>query len=63
MVRKLRRSLQVVSKPYNEDDFYHQPGTIPGTIIIPPDASPPKITLIDYHATGDVIRKELKIPE
>jgi magnesium transporter len=63
MVRKLRRSLQVVPKPYNEDDFYHQPGTIPGTIIIPTDASPPKITLIDYHATGDVIRKEVKTPE
>ncbi|BAY49173.1 magnesium and cobalt transport protein CorA [Scytonema sp. HK-05] len=63
MVRKLRRSLQVVPKPYNEDDFYHQPGTIPGTIIIPTDASPPKITLIDYHATGDVIRKELNTPE
>ncbi|BAZ23085.1 magnesium and cobalt transport protein CorA [Kalymmatonema gypsitolerans NIES-4073] len=63
MVKKLRRSLQVVPKPYNEDDFYHQPGTIPGTIIIPTDASPPKITLIDYHATGDVIRKELKTPE
>ncbi|MEI2583841.1 magnesium/cobalt transporter CorA [Scytonema sp. PRP1] len=62
MVRKLRRSLQVVPKPYNEDDFYHQPGTIPGTIIIPTDASPPKITLIDYHAS-DVIRKELKTPE
>lgn len=59
MVRKLRRSLQVVPKPYHEDDFYDQPGTI----IIPTDASPPKITLIDYHATGDVIRKEVKIPE
>ena len=62
MVRKLRRSLQVVPKPYNEDDFYHQPGTIPGTIIIPTDASPPTITLIDYNAS-DVIRKELKTPE
>lgn len=62
MVRKLRRSLQVVPKPYNEDDFYHQPGTIPGTIIIPTDASPPTITLIDYSA-NDVIRKELKTPE
>ncbi|KAB8320849.1 magnesium/cobalt transporter CorA [Tolypothrix campylonemoides VB511288] len=63
MVRKLRRSLQVVPKPYNEDDFYHQPGTIPGTIIIPTDASPPKITLIDYNAQGNVIRKEVKTPE
>ncbi|WP_414584519.1 magnesium/cobalt transporter CorA [Scytonema sp. PCC 10023] len=62
MVRKHRRSLQVVPKPYNEDDFYHQPGTIPGTIIISTDASPPTITLIDYHAS-DVIRKELKTPE
>lgn len=62
MAKKLRRSSQVVIKSYNEDEFYHQPGTIPGTIIIAKDASPPKMTLIDYNST-DVIRKEVKTPE
>ncbi|MBW4630447.1 MAG: magnesium/cobalt transporter CorA [Iphinoe sp. HA4291-MV1] len=62
MARKLRRSPQIVTKSYNEGNFYHQSGTIPGTIIIPADASPPEITLIDYNAS-DVIRKEIKTPE
>ncbi|NMG18864.1 magnesium/cobalt transporter CorA [Brasilonema bromeliae] len=62
MARKLRPSPKILTKPDNEDDFYHEPGTIPGTIIIPTDASPPEMTLIDY-STGDVIRKEIKTPE
>ncbi|MBW4593174.1 MAG: magnesium/cobalt transporter CorA [Brasilonema angustatum HA4187-MV1] len=62
MARKVRRSPQMLTKPDNEDEFYHQPATIPGTIIIPTDASPPQMTLIDYN-TRDVIRKEIKTPE
>ncbi|KAB8335696.1 magnesium/cobalt transporter CorA [Scytonema tolypothrichoides VB-61278] len=62
MARKLRPSPKIVTKPDNEEDFYHEPGTIPGTIIIPTDASPPQMTLIDY-STRDVIRKEIKTPE
>ncbi|MGH2415978.1 MAG: CorA family divalent cation transporter, partial [Microcystaceae cyanobacterium] len=62
MARKLRRSPKIVTKNYDENDFYHEPGTIPGTIIISADASPPQITLIDY-STSDVIRKEITTPE
>ncbi|MBP5976696.1 magnesium/cobalt transporter CorA [Brasilonema sp. CT11] len=62
MARKVRRSPQMLTKPDNEDEFYHQPASIPGTIIIPTDASPPQMTLIDYN-TRDVIRKEIKTPE
>lgn len=62
MARKLRPSSKIVTKPDNEEDYYHQPGTIPGTIIIPTDASPPEMTLIDYNISH-VIRKEIKTPE
>jgi magnesium transporter len=34
------------------DYFYDQPGSIPGTLAIPADASPPSIVLIDYNATS-----------
>ncbi|ARV60846.1 magnesium and cobalt transport protein CorA [Nostocales cyanobacterium HT-58-2] len=61
MARKLRQISKVVSKSY-EDEYYHHPGTIPGTIIISTDASPPQIDLIDYHAS-DVIRKKVTLPE
>jgi magnesium transporter len=62
MAIKLRPSSKIVTKPDNEEDYYHEPGTIPGTIIIPTDASPPEMTLIDYNASN-VIRKEVKTPE
>ncbi|NJM74244.1 MAG: magnesium/cobalt transporter CorA [Scytonema sp. RU_4_4] len=62
MAKKLRQLHQIVTKPYKKNNFYHQPGTIPGTIIIPADASPPEMTLIDYN-TSDVIRKEIETPE
>ncbi|NMG06975.1 magnesium/cobalt transporter CorA [Brasilonema sp. UFV-L1] len=62
MAKKLRRSAKTVTKNYDENEFYHEPGTIPGTIIISADASPPQIKLIDY-TTRDFLRKEITTPE
>jgi magnesium transporter len=61
MARKLRRLPKIVNKPY-EDEFYHQPGTIPGTIFIDADAPPPIIFLIDYNQTN-FIREQIATPE
>lgn len=61
MAKRFRQLPEEVNKPY-EEEYYHQPGTIPGTIIIPPDAVPPKISLIDYNARN-AIRKDEITPE
>ncbi|MEH1863501.1 MAG: magnesium/cobalt transporter CorA [Nostoc sp.] len=61
MVRKLRRLPKIVTKLY-EDEFHHQPGTIPGTIFIDADAPPPIIFLIDYNETN-FIREQIATPE
>lgn len=61
MARKIRRVPKVVTKQY-EEDFYHHPGTLPGTIIIDIDAPPPVIYLIDYSET-DCIRRQVSTPE
>jgi magnesium transporter len=61
MARKLRRLPKILNKPY-EDEFYHQPGTIPGTIFIDADAPPPIIFLIDYNQTN-FIREQIATPE
>ncbi|MEH2258500.1 magnesium/cobalt transporter CorA [Nostoc sp.] len=61
MARKLRRLPKIVTKAY-EDEFYHQPGTIPGTIFIDADAPPPIIFLIDYNQTN-FIREQIETPE
>jgi magnesium transporter len=60
MARKLSR-LPIITKVY-EDEFYHQPGTIPGTIFIDADAPPPIIFLIDYNETN-FIREQIATPE
>ncbi|MGI8500471.1 MAG: magnesium/cobalt transporter CorA [Hassallia sp.] len=64
MMRKLRRLPLKLVKPKDdeEEDFFHRPGDIPGTIIIDADAPPPIIFLIDYNKT-DVTRKQLNTPE
>lgn len=64
MMRKLRRLPLTLVKPKDdeEDDFYHRPGDMPGTIIIDADAPPPMIFLIDYNQT-DVVHKQLNTPE
>ncbi|MEH2135206.1 magnesium/cobalt transporter CorA [Nostoc sp.] len=61
MVRKLRRLPKIVTRLY-EDEFHHQPGTIPGTIFIDEDAPPPIIFLIDYNQTN-FIREQIATPE
>ncbi|MEH2195186.1 MAG: magnesium/cobalt transporter CorA [Nostoc sp.] len=61
MARKLRRLPKIGNKPY-EDEFYHQPGTLPGTIFIDADAPPPILFLIDYNQTN-FIREQIETPE
>ncbi|MEH1872989.1 magnesium/cobalt transporter CorA [Nostoc sp.] len=61
MARKLRRVPKIVTRIY-EDEFHHQPGTLPGTIFIDADAPPPIIFLIDYNQTN-FIREEIATPE
>ena len=61
MARKLSRLPKIITKLY-EDEFYHQPGTIPGTIFIDADAPPPIIFLIDYNETN-FIREQIATPE
>ncbi|MDM9584734.1 MULTISPECIES: magnesium/cobalt transporter CorA [unclassified Nostoc] len=61
MARKLRRLPKLLTKLY-EDEFHHQPGTIPGTIFIDADAPPPIIFLIDYNQTN-FIREQIETPE
>ncbi|PHJ67525.1 magnesium transporter [Nostoc linckia z18] len=61
MPRKLHRALKVVTKAF-EDEFHHQPGTLPGTIFIDADAPPPIIFLIDYNQTN-CIREQISTPE
>ncbi|MEH1833847.1 MAG: magnesium/cobalt transporter CorA [Nostoc sp.] len=61
MARKLHRPPKIVTRPY-EDEFYHQPGTLPGTIFIDADAPPPIIFLIDYNQTN-FIREQIATPE
>ncbi|MBW4674968.1 MAG: magnesium/cobalt transporter CorA [Desmonostoc geniculatum HA4340-LM1] len=61
MARKLRRALKVVTKTF-EDEFHHQPGTLPGTIIIDADAPAPIIFLIDYNQTN-FTREQIATPE
>ncbi|MDB9374600.1 magnesium/cobalt transporter CorA [Nodularia sphaerocarpa] len=61
MVKKLRRIPKSVKKFY-EKEFYHQPGTLPGTIIVDENAQAPTIFLFDYNQTN-FIRKEIQIPE
>ncbi|BAY19244.1 magnesium and cobalt transport protein CorA [Anabaenopsis circularis NIES-21] len=61
MISKIRRLTKKVRKP-SFPDFYHQPGTIPGTLIIDEDAEAPTIVLFDYNQTN-FIRKQIATPE
>jgi len=61
MISKIRRLTKKVSKP-SFKDFYHQPGTLPGTLIIDEDAEYPIIVLFDYNQTN-FIRKQIATPE
>ncbi len=61
MIKKLfQRKPQVISQ--YQEDFYHQPGAIPGTLNIDRDAPPTKIVLIDYNQ-NKAITENISIPE
>lgn len=64
-VRKIR-SLTTTNhkpsyKPY-DDEFYHEPGIPPGTLIIDEDAEPPSIFLFDYNHSN-LTYKQIIHPE
>jgi magnesium transporter len=62
MVRMLKKLRRQPSNKLHRDEFYHYPGTVPGTIIIDADAPPPTILLIDYNQTN-YLRQQLATPE
>ncbi|QLE57775.1 magnesium/cobalt transporter CorA [Nostoc sp. TCL26-01] len=65
MIRKLRRLSKAFTKPDKDkykDQFYHYPGTLPGTIVIDEDAPPPIIFLIDY-GHDNFLRQQVATPE
>ncbi|MEM9923028.1 MAG: magnesium/cobalt transporter CorA [Cyanobacteria bacterium P01_D01_bin.50] len=61
MIKKLFRPTPQLINQY-EEDFYHHPGTIPGTLNIDKDAPETKVTLIDYNQ-NQVTSKKISIPE
>jgi magnesium transporter len=61
MLEKLFRPIPQPNEPY-EEDFYHEPGTIPGTLNEDRDAPPTKVSLIDYNQ-DKVIPKRISVPE
>ncbi|HLO85488.1 MAG TPA: magnesium/cobalt transporter CorA [Nostocaceae cyanobacterium] len=61
MAKRIRRILKVPSKSYIKE-YYHQAGTLPGTIIIDENAEQPKIVLMDYNQ-DNFVRKEINSPE
>ncbi|AFY55597.1 magnesium Mg(2+) and cobalt Co(2+) transport protein CorA [Rivularia sp. PCC 7116] len=61
MLEKLFPFDSQVIEPY-EEDFYHHPGTIPGTLNEDRDAPPTRVSLIDYNQ-NKVIPKRITYPE
>ncbi|AFZ56396.1 magnesium/cobalt transporter CorA [Anabaena cylindrica FACHB-243] len=61
MIKKIHHLPKVITKPFRKS-YYHQPGTLPGTIIINENAEPPNIILIDYNQTT-LIREQITNPE
>lgn len=70
MAKKHRRLPKVINKVINkekvnkpfENEYYHEPGTPPGTLIIDEDAEQPNIFLVDYNQTN-LTQKQIKHPE
>lgn len=60
MAKKRLRLPRVITKP--RDYFLEKPGSLPGTLRIEADATPPVIMLIDYNQTN-VTRQQLATPE
>ena len=61
MLEKLFRPNFKLTEPY-EEDFYHEPGTIPGTLNEDRDAPDTRVSLIDYNQ-NKVIPKRVHMPE
>jgi magnesium transporter len=61
MVKKIRRVSKAINKSRGKE-FYHEPGTQPGTIIVDENAEQPIIFLIDYNQT-ELIHKQISYPE
>ncbi len=59
---KKSRYFRLAAKKSRPKDFYHQPGDLPGALIVDADAPVPKIELIDYDATH-AMSKEVTTPE
>lgn len=55
------RPFKKTTRP-RSDFFYDEPGSLPGTLSIEADATPPVIYLIDYNGSN-VTRKQLATPE
>jgi magnesium transporter len=55
------RPFKKTTRP-REDFFYDEPGSLPGTLKIEPDAPPPVIVLIDYNKTNATCQ-QLATPE
>lgn len=66
MAQKLTQPSLVVTAPEEEesyfDDFFDEPGSMPGTLSIEADAKPPTLVLIDYNE-AKATRVPLATPE
>ncbi len=68
MIYKNIHTSSAVTKPIKDDDdsyvdyFYDDPGALPGTLDLEPDAPPPEIVLIDYCETA-ATRSKLVNPQ
>src|SRR4028119_1484436 len=70
MVYKGMNTSSAVAKPIKDDDdddsyvdyFYDDPGALPGSLDLEPDAPPPEIVLIDYCETA-ATRAHLATPQ
>lgn len=50
-----------LNKPF-KNEYYHEPGSDPGTIIINEDSEKPNIFLVDYNSTN-LTHKQIRYPE
>ncbi|BAY92191.1 MULTISPECIES: magnesium/cobalt transporter CorA [unclassified Tolypothrix] len=61
MINKIRRSRHANKESFMRD-FFHQPGNVPGTLVIDENAYYPEIILIDYNA-NNYTKQEIASPE
>ncbi|QIR38554.1 magnesium/cobalt transporter CorA [Tolypothrix sp. PCC 7910] len=61
MINKIRRSHHANKESFMRD-FFHQPGNVPGTLVIDENAYYPEIILIDYNL-NNYTKQEISTPE